>query len=300
MDNAPDQIQTLASVNCREGLDRVISLARLRFDGGTQTRAKMNPEVCAEYAAAMRDGAQFPPVVAFFDGEHYWLADGFHRAEGAHLAGLESIDAKIHHGSQRDARLYAAGANRTHGLRRSNADKRAAVRLLLEDSEWSQWSDREIARLTGTTHPFVAKIRAPKVVTVTTCLPAPGFSASGEAKVDGVHWRALIVPTQSFVSHHGSKVNGDDYLYVAIVRINPLGESEAIGLKRPIRRDYAEAVLLDEGFPIEAAVWTYGEVSDEPDDEPVTLDRRWTWPHLLFDSKTEWIEQRWSTAGGLR
>lgn len=29
-----------------------------------------------------------------------------------------------------------------HEMRRTNEDKRRAVRVLLEDAEWSQWSDR--------------------------------------------------------------------------------------------------------------------------------------------------------------
>jgi hypothetical protein len=39
---------------------------------------------------------------------------------------------------------------------------------VLADAEWSQWSDRKIAEVCGVTHPFVANIRAPKVITVIT------------------------------------------------------------------------------------------------------------------------------------
>jgi hypothetical protein len=39
----------------------------------------------------------------------------------------------------------SVSANAPHGLRRTNADKRRAVVRLLEDTEWSQWADREIA-----------------------------------------------------------------------------------------------------------------------------------------------------------
>jgi hypothetical protein len=41
--------------------------------------------------------------------------------------------------------LYTVGANATHGLRRSNADKRRAVSMLLDDPEWAQWSNLAIA-----------------------------------------------------------------------------------------------------------------------------------------------------------
>jgi Zn-dependent M16 (insulinase) family peptidase len=49
-------------------------------------------------------------------------------------------------GSQRDAVLYSVGANASHGLARTQEDKRKAVKTILEDFEWSDWSDREIAR----------------------------------------------------------------------------------------------------------------------------------------------------------
>jgi hypothetical protein len=44
-------------------------------------------------------------------------------------------------------------------LRRTNADKRKAVKTLLEDEEWSKWSDREIARQCEVSHPFVSKMK---------------------------------------------------------------------------------------------------------------------------------------------
>jgi hypothetical protein len=98
-------------------------------------------------------------VVVFYDGETYWLADGFHRVSAASRAGLTDIPAEVREGGQRDALLHACGANLTHGVRLTILDKRYAVRILLDDTEWSQWSDREIARQCGVSHPFVAKLR---------------------------------------------------------------------------------------------------------------------------------------------
>lgn len=107
----------------------------------------------------MRRGDTFPPIDVYFDNKTYWLADGFHRLQAALQTEQKTIQATVHKGSQREALLHAVGANDTHGLRRSNADKRKAVQTLLADEEWSQWGDREIARRTKTSHPFVTKIR---------------------------------------------------------------------------------------------------------------------------------------------
>ena len=41
----------------------------------------------------------------------------------------------------------------------TSADKRKAVLTLLEDDEWGQWSDREIARRCKVHHSFVSRVR---------------------------------------------------------------------------------------------------------------------------------------------
>ena len=37
----------------------------------------------------MVEGAEFPPLIVFFDGATYWLADGFHRYYGAQRSRTE-------------------------------------------------------------------------------------------------------------------------------------------------------------------------------------------------------------------
>jgi DNA modification methylase len=126
----------------------------------TQARMQTDYIVANEYAAAMKAGAQFPPIIVFFDGSDYWLADGFHRVDAAKYAGLPTVQADVRRGTKRDAVLYACSANAAHGVRRTDADKRRAVETLLKDEEWRQWSDHEIARRCAVTQPFVGKLRA--------------------------------------------------------------------------------------------------------------------------------------------
>ena len=140
-------------------MTETLTLDSIRTDGGTQPRAYLNELVISEYREAMANGVDFPPVVVFYDGSHYWLADGFHRFFAAKKYGTLTLPADVRQGMRREAILYAAGANATHGLRRTNADKRRAVRRLLDDEEWQGWSDREIARQCGVTHSFVGKLR---------------------------------------------------------------------------------------------------------------------------------------------
>lgn len=132
----------------------------IRTDGGTQPRAATEQRTVTEYAEDMKAGAQFPPVVVYHDGKEHWLADGFHRVLAARVAGLKELEADVRMGTKRDALLHACGANSDHGMRRTNDDKRRAVLALLQDREWSKWSDREIARRCRVGHPLVAEVRA--------------------------------------------------------------------------------------------------------------------------------------------
>lgn len=136
-----------------------IRLTEIRIDGGTQPRAEINDTVVADYADAIRDGVTLPPVTLFYDGASYWLADGFHRFHAHARVGAVEIASNVHQGDKRAAILFSVGANASHGLRRTNADKRNAVATLLRDDEWSAWSDREIARACAVGAPLVADVR---------------------------------------------------------------------------------------------------------------------------------------------
>ncbi len=136
-----------------------IRLEQIRTDGGTQPRAEVNEDVVREYAESLTDGAKMPPVVVFYDGAGYWLADGFHRFFAHRKIGALDIAADVRQGTRRDAVLHSVGANDTHGLRRSKADKRQAVLTLLKDDEWGKWSNREIARRCSVNDKTVAAIR---------------------------------------------------------------------------------------------------------------------------------------------
>jgi hypothetical protein len=138
---------------------RSVPINDIRTDGNTQTRVTLDQATIEDYAAAYRAGDELPPVVAFNDGEHLWLADGFHRVEGAKLAGLTEIEADVREGTTRDALAFSAGSNSTNGLRRTNADKRRAVQLVLADKDWAGESDRVIAELCRVSADLVGDVR---------------------------------------------------------------------------------------------------------------------------------------------
>ena len=138
----------------------LVRLADIRRENGAQVREAISAEAVRDYAEKYRQGVELPPIAIFFDGpelrpdgaclrlqpgEVLRLADGFQRWAGAETAGCAELDAEVYLGDLRKAQLYAAQANAEHGVRRSDETVRRAVRTLLEDPEWSQWTDRAIA-----------------------------------------------------------------------------------------------------------------------------------------------------------
>lgn len=136
----------------------MLAIDKIKIEG-TQSRVQINENTVSEYAEAIQNGAQFPPVTVFFDGTNFWLADGFHRLLAHKRAGKTEILETREVGGLRDAILYSVSANANHGLRRTNADKRKAVEMLISDAEWAQWSDREIAKQCAVSNNFVGDVR---------------------------------------------------------------------------------------------------------------------------------------------
>jgi hypothetical protein len=128
----------------------------IRLDGGTQARERIDQDVVGEYARHLDD---LPPSVVFFDGTFRWMADGFHRYHAHGKAGRITMPCEVRQGTARDAVLFAAGANTTHGLQRNNADKRHAVLMLLADEVWRKRSDRWIAEQCRVSDHLVADVR---------------------------------------------------------------------------------------------------------------------------------------------
>jgi uncharacterized ParB-like nuclease family protein len=88
-----------------------IPLDKIRIDGETQSRVKLDETVVTEYADALRDGADLPPVEVCHDGSDYWLFDGFHRLLAHQDAGLGVVACLVRKGTKADAQWLSYGAN---------------------------------------------------------------------------------------------------------------------------------------------------------------------------------------------
>lgn len=137
--------------------ERAVALGAIRLDGGTQCRAALDMDHIEALVEAIDGGVSLPPLVVFHDGSDFWLGDGFHRYHAMQRLERREAWAKVLSGTRSDAIRYALSANSTHGLRRTNADKRRAVEIALK--EFPSLSSQELSRVCAVSHVFVEKVR---------------------------------------------------------------------------------------------------------------------------------------------
>jgi hypothetical protein len=135
-----------------------IDVSKIRMDGGTQPREVIDQDVVSEYAERIEAGDEFPPVVAFYDGTDYWLADGFHRMHAYQQCDYRHVDVDVRQGTRRDAQWFSFGANKSHGKRRAPGDIRRAVIAILGDGEWKKEPQTKIAAHVGISQGYVSQI----------------------------------------------------------------------------------------------------------------------------------------------
>ena len=169
---------------------------------GLQIRVAIDERTVSEYADAIQNGAKLPPIVVFHsivvsppgternsagivldDAEDiFFLADGFHRVEACRRLGRKTIKADVRSGDKSDALKFALSANSAHGLRRTNEDKRNAVKVAWENRlslfGVDNPSERQIAEACGVSHVFVSN----QLETVTSCRPSSTVGKDGRER----------------------------------------------------------------------------------------------------------------------
>ncbi len=120
------------------GHERQETMTKIKIadlDLSLQTRAGTDAETINNYAEAMADGAHFPDVTVFTDGERYWLADGFHRVMAAKQNGKATIPADVRKGTADDAVVFGGTANNKQGKRPTRADVQHFMQMVWERRE---------------------------------------------------------------------------------------------------------------------------------------------------------------------
>jgi len=135
-----------------------LEIKDIEVDIKYQARVAMSLDLIQEYQERIEQGDEFPAIELFEVENRYILVDGFHRLSAYKKLNQAKVKAKIvTKKSERDALLYTTTANSNNGLRRSREDIKKAIKTLLEDSEWSRWSERKIARVVKTT-PYMVRV----------------------------------------------------------------------------------------------------------------------------------------------
>lgn len=139
-----------------------VTIEWIDADPAYQLRAAMDAEWIDEMAASlMADGSlDLPPIDLWqvVGHDRPKVGDGFHRLAAYRKAGRATIPAIVHdEASELDLFRFALLANRNHGLRLTNEDKRRKAEAALE--WWPERSSRELARETGLSHTFFDGLR---------------------------------------------------------------------------------------------------------------------------------------------
>jgi len=99
----------------------------LRRDGGTQPREKLDREHIEDLIRDWKKGDRFEPALVYYDGQSYWLTDGYHRDAALEELGESKILIEIRSGTVEDAQWHSYSVNQHKALKRSNADKQRAI-----------------------------------------------------------------------------------------------------------------------------------------------------------------------------
>jgi hypothetical protein len=141
---------------CPGNLVPDFSLDLLDDKAGTESR-ELKPDVVEDYVEGWTANANFDPILVYRDGDHYFLADGFHRVAAARKAGRTHVPADVRKGDRLAALEASLKSNHTHGSRRTAEDKIYAVDKALR--EFQGRSDRMVAEMCGVSPTFVGKRR---------------------------------------------------------------------------------------------------------------------------------------------
>lgn len=138
-----------------------IALDSVVIDKTLQVRLSgLNSDTVEQYAAAMKKGEEFPPIVVYDTSDGLILADGFHRHTAADMAGVKTIEAQIIVGSYDDALWYSRYvANRKNGQRLSRADVERVVEYTLRDPKLAAQSNRQLGEMCGCSHVTIKRFR---------------------------------------------------------------------------------------------------------------------------------------------
>lgn len=138
-----------------------VPMLKIRTNGDTQYRDGTDSATVQQYKQDMKDGVEFPPIDTVFDGEFYWVYDGFHRLSAMQRIGKSMVAVKYLEGDKADAQLLALTANANHGLPRNVATKRRIGLAAIANPALTGRTAYDLSKITGLSLPFIKSLSNP-------------------------------------------------------------------------------------------------------------------------------------------
>lgn len=135
-----------------------IDLNDITFDEQYQMRENIPPsnDYCEMLKACADDVWPFTPLVVASVSGKLFMIEGFTRSKAAKDAGKGKVFGSIVECTKAEAFKLALGANSDHGFRRTNADKRKAVRIAI--GQWPGFTASKIAEICKVSHTYVYNV----------------------------------------------------------------------------------------------------------------------------------------------
>ena len=105
-------------------------------------------EIVNEWVQLIEPTKESSPLKVCFDGEKYWLFDGYHRLEAMKSLGFNRCDVIINRVDRRDAlRRYINDKLKGKNTFAQSKVFKHCMKLMIEDPVWSALEDDELSRL---------------------------------------------------------------------------------------------------------------------------------------------------------
>lgn len=139
-----------------------VAINNIEWPVEVQPRAGIDMEWVRQLSEFRKEGSEFPPIKVFQTPEGRLIgAEGHHRSLAMFKADEDQILCDVVDGTMEDAIVYAAGSNRSNGVKPMGPkDITKAIEMLLAIDDWWRKSTTIIAKHVGCSSNKVTKIRA--------------------------------------------------------------------------------------------------------------------------------------------
>ena len=126
-----------------------LALTAILVDLEVQSRVAMDMEHCRFLSGELAISGELKPILVFFDGDKYWLANGFHRYHVYKKAGRSQIRCIVRPGGKAEAIVESARNNDGASKEKKSEDRKKSIRMLLQIPEWRNKTAKEIGDYVG-------------------------------------------------------------------------------------------------------------------------------------------------------